>query len=376
MYCPLPFTVLCRTQSILWAHVDTLLSPLQMGLVCFILLPWMDGFLSGVMSTIEMRWSHLRGCLGNTCSLPKMYNRKLPSSWLASLHQPHHPPSPTSRPPALVVKGLLPARGGRLLLLELPWPLKGTLSINRDWNSLNEARGSPANTKQEAAPHLACSTLSEYGKMHSIWPDKQGRGLHKCFILIVGGQFYWHIFCAYPSISSLRRNLWPQGCSVMFYPWWMMIHLHQGGGQGARHNVTRPCYQCRPGWQWNGGCHIAIIGKRGWKETENKWGREEEYSTPTGKQNTAICSGRTDWNDYSEGNIQFWEPPPPLFYFIFFCTPPHPSWWAWILRLEQGGQRGGRGWGLRNSHCQIMPWCLWHLGSFLGLWITCREGSD
>lgn len=97
----------------------------QMGLVCFMLLPWMDGFLSLVMSTIEMRWSHLRGCLGNTCSLPKMYDRKLPSFWLTS----HLLPPPA---PALAVKGPLPARRGRLLLLELPGPLTGTPSINRD----------------------------------------------------------------------------------------------------------------------------------------------------------------------------------------------------------------------------------------------------
>ena len=40
----------------------------------------------------------------------------------------------------------------------------------------------------------------------------------------------------------------------------------------------------------------------------------EIYSSPTGKQNTAICSGRTDWNDYSERNIQFWD---------FFFPPLH-----------------------------------------------------
>lgn len=31
-----------------------------------------------------------------------------------------------------------------------------------------------------------------------------------------------------------------------------------------------------------------------------------------------------------------------------------------------------REWG-HNSHCQNMPWCLQHLGSFLVLWITCVE---
>lgn len=45
----------CTEQSILQAHVDTLLSSLQMGLVCFILLPRMDGFLSLVMNITEMR---------------------------------------------------------------------------------------------------------------------------------------------------------------------------------------------------------------------------------------------------------------------------------------------------------------------------------
>jgi len=44
-------------------------------------------------------------------------------------------------------------------------------------------------------------------------------------------------------------------------------------------------------------------------ERGNKRGRREEgggiFSTPTGKQNTAICFARTYWNYYSEGNIQF-----------------------------------------------------------------------
>lgn len=56
-------------------------------------------------------------------------------------------------------------------------------------------------------------------------------------------------------------------------------------------------------------------GKRG----ERKYDREggEIQSTPTGKQNTAICSGRTDWNDYCEGNTQFWDFIfPPL---LFIC---------------------------------------------------------
>lgn len=39
----------------------------------------------------------------------------------------------------------------------------------------------------------------------------------------------------------------------------------------------------------------------------------EIHNTPTVKQNTAICSGRTDWKDYREGFFQF---------FFFFVPPP------------------------------------------------------
>lgn len=87
-----------------------------------------------------------------------------------------------------------------------------------------------------------------------------------------------------------------------------------------------------PDWQWNGECHIAIMGKG---ERGNKRGREggEIYSSPTGKQNTAICSGRTDWNDYSERNIQFWD--------SFPSTPPHLSWSPWMLWPDWERVSGG-----------------------------------
>lgn len=122
---------------------------------------WM-AFYRAVMSTIEMRWSHLRGCLGNTCSLPKMYNRKLPS-----LHR--RPPTHAAPPPGprlLWLRAFFLPEEVDLLLLELPRPLKGTLSINRGCSSLNEARGSTAKrkTRSSTSSRMLPRSLSQYGK--------------------------------------------------------------------------------------------------------------------------------------------------------------------------------------------------------------------
>lgn len=131
------------------------------ALCCFFLNGWL--FIAGN----EHRWDEVKSLKGlsgqHMQPSPRCTTASCLPPWLTS-----HLllPSPAL---ALVVKGLLPARGGRLLLLlELPRPLKGALSINRDCNSLNRARGSLKNTKQEATPNLPCSSLSQFRKMHSI----------------------------------------------------------------------------------------------------------------------------------------------------------------------------------------------------------------
>lgn len=135
------------------------------------------------MSTIEMGWCHLRGCLASTCSLPKMYDRKLPPSWLIS----HQPPS---SPPALVVEGLLPAKGARLLLLELPWPLKGALHQTIGRATPLKRLGNLKIHKRGClilhTPHSHCSEI------YSLWHYKWSR-----YFLVQCGHSYILIFYAY-----------------------------------------------------------------------------------------------------------------------------------------------------------------------------------
>lgn len=130
-----------------------------------------------------------------------------------------------------------------------------------------EDRWKIQNKKQHLILHASRSLSSEKCIQFDL-TNRVAASL-KRFISKVGGQFYEHIFCAYPRISSLSRNRWPHGCSVMFYPWWMIICFHQGGGQwaiGTNKSMLQPC--CTD-WQWNGECHIAIMGN-GEREGETR----------------------------------------------------------------------------------------------------------
>lgn len=106
----------------------------QMGLVCFMLLPCTDGSLSLVMSTTEMRWSHLRARLGNTCSFPKMHDHKA-AFLLAPL-----PPSSPCRPQRSRSRALILPEEADCCSWDCQGHLPGLLQSTGTTNSPNRAR--------------------------------------------------------------------------------------------------------------------------------------------------------------------------------------------------------------------------------------------
>lgn len=191
--------------------------------------------------------------------------------WLQAAFLLAHLPPPIPLPaPALVVKSLLPARGGQLLLLDLPFPLKESLSINRGSNSLNATWGSAENTKQKAA----CSMVSESRNL--IW--ETGLRLSEVFYF----DSSWPILLtsyAYSTFSSLCRKLWihMQYLNCFSQDRSSYAFTREVVSKGQSQCNKSLLQQCCTDLQWNGECHIAIMGK-GERDRENKRGREEKYT--------------------------------------------------------------------------------------------------
>lgn len=121
-------------------------------------------------------------------------------------------PLPSLQTPALVVKGLLPARGGRLLLLfgNCHGHLKGLSQSTGTATPLNGSRGSLEKYKtRSSSSSRMLHALSVQKKITNVFNWNLTNRVEvssKCFILIEGGPFYWHICCAYRPISSLSRS--------------------------------------------------------------------------------------------------------------------------------------------------------------------------
>lgn len=119
---------------------NTIILQAQLGSVCFVPRRWTDGSLSLIMSTIEMRRSHLRGCLDNTATFPHIYDRELPTSWLASYLAP---PAPLLQLRA----AFLPEEAGRTafgLIERLPQSTSTTAihaELGDDWKLQNKKPG-------------------------------------------------------------------------------------------------------------------------------------------------------------------------------------------------------------------------------------------
>lgn len=113
-------------------------------------------------------------------------------------------------------------------------------------------------------------------------------------------------------------------------------------------------WQLCPDWQWNGECHIAIMGK-GERERENKRGREEKY--------TALQQGSKIPQSVLAEQIETITVRGIFSFGIFFPLPLHLI----CHEVHECSDQSERG---HNSHCQIMSGCLLPLGSVLVLWTT------
>lgn len=133
-----------------------------------------------------MKWSRFKSCLGNTCSLHKMYNHKL---------LPHPlPPGPAAS--ALAVKDPLPARVCRLFVLGLPWR---RLKKNTLWTEAPHTGGwgitLKSRTGSSTSSHMHQDLTVQ--RIRSVIPNKKGAETSlKVYFLVflLSSWFYLHIF--------------------------------------------------------------------------------------------------------------------------------------------------------------------------------------
>lgn len=144
----------------------------------------------------------------------------------------------------------------------------------------------------------------------------------------------------------------------MFYPWWMIIRLHQGGGQRARHNVRVYATAALPRLTMKWRVPYCNNGKRGERKQEREGGRRNiQLSNREAKYRNLFWQNRLKRLQREEYSV--------LGFFSLHSTSSVMKSLNALTRLRASEWR-------HNSHCQNMPLCLKHLRSIL----VCEESSD